>query len=242
MTNPERGPRRFATTRWSLVVAAGDSRSPDASSALATLCETYWFPVYAFIRRSGRSHDDARDLTQAFFARVLEKNYFKDAKAERGRFRSFLLSSVRHFLSNQLDWDRAQKRGGDQLHISIDADDGDQQYQHEPVEDETPERIYERRWALAAMGAAMTRLAARYEPGSRRELFERLKPFLTGDEPESYAALGAELGVSEGSLRVAVHRLRRQFATVLREAIAETVEAAGDVDEELRHLLAVVSR
>jgi len=242
MTAPEHGQRRFATTRWSLVVAAGDSRSPDARAALATLCETYWFPVYAFIRRSGRSHDDARDLTQAFFTRVLEKNYFKDAKAERGRFRSFLLSSVRHFLSNQLDWDHAQKRGGDQVHISIDADDGERQYQHEPVEDDTPERIYERRWALAALGAAMTRLASRYEPGSRRDLFERLKPFLTGDEPESYGALAAELSVSEGSLRVAVHRLRRQFATVLREAIAETVEADGDVDEELRHLLAVVSR
>lgn len=242
MTDQERGQRRFATTRWSLVVAAGDSRSPDARAALATLCETYWFPVYAFIRRSGRSHDDARDLTQAFFMRVLEKNYFKDARAERGRFRSFLLSSVRHFLANQLDWDHAQKRGGDQVHISIDANDGDRQYQCEPVEDDTPERIYERRWALAALGAAMARLSSRYEPGSRRDLFERLKPFLTGDEPESYAALGAELGVSEGSLRVAVHRLRRQFATVLREAIAETVEADGDVDEELRHLLAVVSR
>lgn len=234
--------RRFATTRWSLVVAAADSRSPDAGAALATLCETYWFPVYAFIRRSGRSHEDARDLTQAFFTRVLEKNYFKDAKAERGRFRSFLLSSVRHFLANQHDWDHAQKRGGDHAHISIDADDGDRQYQHEPIEDETPEYIYERGWALAALGSAMGRLASRYEPGSRRDLFERLKPFLTGDEPESYADLGADLKVSEGSLRVAVHRLRRQFATVLREAIAETVDRPDEVEEELRHLLAVVSR
>lgn len=238
----EGSPRRFSTTRWSLIVAAGDSRSPDAQSALATLCETYWFPVYAFIRRSGQSHDDARDLTQAFFMRVLEKNYFKDAKSERGRFRSFLLASVRHFLSNQRDWDRALKRGGGQTLLAIDVESGDQQYQHEPVEHETPDRIYERRWALAALAAAMARVAARYEHTGRSDLFARLKPYLTGDEPESYAALAAEAGVSEGSLRVAVHRLRRQFASSLREAIAETVENPGDVEEELRHLLAAVSR
>ena len=158
MTDPERGPCRFATTRWepgrrgwrfALARRAGSARH---ASAVA-----YWFPIYAFIRRSGHSHDDARDLTQAFFARVLERRiHFKDAKAERGRFRSFLLSSVRHFLANQLDWDRAQKRGGDQVHLSIDADDSDRQYQCEPVEDDTPERIYERRWALAALGTAMS--------------------------------------------------------------------------------------
>src|SRR6185295_16874802 len=196
--------RRFATTRWSLVVAAGDARSPDAESALATLCEAYWFPVYAFIRRSGSSEDAARDLTQAFFARVLEKNYFKDARQDRGRFRSFLLTSVRHFLSNERDA-------------------------------ETPEHTDEKRWALAGLAAAISRLETNYERSNKRAQFLRLKPFLTSDEPESYSALAAELGSTEGSLRVAVHRLRRQFGSSLRETIAETVATADDVDDEMRH-------
>jgi RNA polymerase sigma-70 factor (ECF subfamily) len=235
-------PRRFTTTRWSLVVAAGDAASPDAESALAALCEAYWFPVYAFIRRSGSSQDAARDLTQAFFTRVLEKNYFKDAREDRGRFRSFLLTSVRHFLSNQRDWDRAAKRGGGQPLLSIEVDDGERQYQREPVEHETPEHVYERRWAMTVLAAALNRVATRYQQGDKPKLFARLKPFLTGEEPESYAALSAELGMTDGALRVAVHRLRKQFVACLRDAIAETVTAPEDVEEELRHLLAVVSR
>jgi len=234
--------RRFATTRWSLVVAAGDARSPDAESALATLCEAYWFPVYAFIRRSGSSEDAARDLTQAFFARVLEKNYFKDARQDRGRFRSFLLTSVRHFLSNERDAERALKRGGGQTMLSLEVDDGERQYMREPVDAETPEHTYEKRWALAVLAAAISRLETNYERSNKRAQFLRLKPFLTGDEPESYSALAAELGSTEGSLRVAVHRLRRQFGSSLRETIAETVATADDVDDEMRHLLAVVSR
>jgi RNA polymerase sigma-70 factor (ECF subfamily) len=234
--------RRFMTTRWSLVVAAGDGRSPQAESALATLCEAYWFPVYAFIRRSGKSEDEARDLTQAFFARVIEKNYFKDAREDRGRFRSFLLTSVRHFLSNERDAERALKRGGGQTILSLDVDDGERQYLREPVDADTPEHVYERRWALAVLATAISRLDANYERSSKRAQFLRLKPFLTGDEPESYGALASELGVSDGSLRVAVHRLRRQFAASLRETIAETVATAEDVEDELRTLLAVVSR
>ena len=224
------------------MVAAADSKSPDAKSALASLCETYWFPVYAFIRRSGHPHEAAQDLTQGFFTKVLEKNYFKDAKKERGRFRSFLLTSVRHYLSNQRDWDNAAKRGGGAPHLSMEFDDGDRKYQIEPVEDETPERIYERRWALAALDAAITRVSGKYEGAGRRKLFDKLRPFLTGDDPQSYATLASDLKMTEGSLRVAVYRLRQQFAECLREVIGETVEEQEEVADELRHLMAVVSR
>ena len=236
------GSSRFATTRWSLVVAAGDRESPERGEALAVLCEAYWYPVYAFIRRTGRSTDDARDLTQAFFARVLEKNYFKDARQERGRFRAFLLTAVRHFLANEYDRATAQKRGGAQPHFPLEFDDGERRYVNEPADALTPEALYERRWALATLDAALARLRERYSGDARRRLFDHLRPFLTGDEPPSYATLAAGLEMTEGALRVAVHRLRQHFAASLRGVIGETVETADAVEDELRHLMAVVSR
>ncbi|HEY7475155.1 MAG TPA: hypothetical protein VH679_09110 [Vicinamibacterales bacterium] len=239
---PEPNQRRFATTRWTLVLATRRPGSPEAASAFAALCETYWFPVYAFIRRSGRSADDARDLTQAFFTRVLEKNYFRDAEQARGRFRTFLLASVRHFLANERDAEMALKRGGGIAHVPIEVDAEERRFHREPSEDLTPERLYERRWALAAIDAAMTRLASRYESSARRRLFDELRPLLTGDEPASYATLSSRLGATEGALRVAVHRLRRQFASSLRDVIAETVDDQQAVDDELRYLMAIVSR
>lgn len=234
--------RGFATTRWSLVLAAADSQSAAAQPALATLCETYWLPVYAYIRRDGASSDDARDLTQAFFAQVLEKRYFAAARQERGRFRSFLLAAVRHFLANQRDHDRAAKRGGGQRLVPLEFEEGERQYLREPIEHETPEHVYERRWALVVLNAAMDRLAASYDEDGRGEQFRRLKPFLTGDDPPSYAELARELRSSEGALRMAVHRLRQQFAASLADAVAETVERREDVDRELRHLRVVVGR
>ena len=234
--------RRFETTRWSLVLAVRDRESPDAAAALATLCETYWYPVYAFIRRSGRSSDDARDLTQAFFTRVLEKGYFGQARQERGRFRSFLLSSVRHFLANEHDWLHARKRGGDVPHLSLEVARGEDVYQIDPVDDATPERLYDQRWARTVLDAAMARIKRRYEKTGRADLWRRLLPYLTGDEPASYAALATETGATEGSLRVAVHRLRQQYAAALRDVIGETVETPDQVEDELRHLLASVGR
>jgi RNA polymerase sigma factor (sigma-70 family) len=234
---------RFQTTRWTLVLAVREGQqTPDAQAALSTLCETYWYPVYAFIRRSGKDGDAARDLTQAFFMRVLEKDYFGQARQERGRFRSFLLSSVRHFLSNQRDFEHAQKRGGGHAPLSLEFDDGERTYQIEPVDPDTPERLYERRWALAAIEAAIARVQKKYEESKKANLFARLRPFLTGDEPQSYAELAAAVGVTEGSLRVAVHRMRQQFAAALREIIADTVEGPDDVDDELRQLMKAVSR
>ena len=225
-----------------MVVAAGDTDSAAGGLALAELCETYWAPVYAFIRRTGRSGDEAKDLTQAFFTKLLEKNYVRDARQERGRFRSFLLTSVRHFLANQYDHAQTLKRGGQAVHVSIDVGQEDRQYQYEPVEHETPEHVYERQWALTVLAATWARLAHKFEGEKRRQVFEKLRPFLTGDEPASYGVLATELGMSEGALRVAVHRMRQQFGDCLRELIAETVEGPAEVADELRYLMALVSR
>ena len=236
------GHRRFATTRWSLILAARDPKSSEAASALSSLCEIYWFPVYAFVRRTGASVDDARDLTQAFFTRVLEKGAFKDARQERGRFRAFLLTSVRHFLANERDAARAQKRGGGLTHLPLEFDDGERRYQLEPADGLTPEHVYERRWALTVLDAALARVSEKHDDPDRRRVFTTLRPLLTGRDADSYATTAAELDMTEGAVRVAVHRLRRQFAASLREVIGETVDTPGDVDAELQHLLAVVSR
>jgi RNA polymerase sigma-70 factor (ECF subfamily) len=155
-----RGRHRFATTRWSLVIAAAGA-SPASSAALAELCDTYWYPAYAFVRRSGHSVDDAADLTQAFFTRMLEKQFLKDARPERGRFRSFLLASLRHFILNERDWKHARKRGGGITHVSLDFGEGEDRYQREPADDLTPERIFERRWTLDVLDQAMARTAAK---------------------------------------------------------------------------------
>jgi RNA polymerase sigma-70 factor (ECF subfamily) len=234
-------PRSFASTRWTLIVNAADAGSPRQDAALAALCETYWQPVYAFIRRSGRSPDDARDLTQMFFVRVLEKGFFKEADRSRGRFRSFLFASVRHFLANQHDWSVAKKRGGGAPILSLEFDDGERRYTLEPADTETPEDSYARSWAATVLESAMTRVARKYEESGRGDVFARLKPYLTGDEPESYAELAAG-GGNPGQLRVAVHRLRRDYGKALREVIADTVEKPEDVDEELKYLLEIVGR
>lgn len=239
---PHAGRSRFVTTRWSLVAAAGGVPSTEARAAFAALCETYWSPVYDFIRCTGHSSDDARDLTQAFFARVLEKQDFKTARAERGRFRSFLLAAVRHFVANQIDHDRAAKRGGDHVHLSIGPAAGDERGGvPDPACGESPEAVYERRWALATLDAAMTRLGNEYERRGRRQVFETLRGFLTDDGAGSAACADA-LGLTDGSIRVAVHRMRRRFGECLRDTLADTVDDPADVDRELEFLLTVVSR
>lgn len=238
--------RRFAPTRWSLVVAAGNSSSAEARAALAALCETYWSPVYDFVRHGEPSADDARDLTQAFFARVIEKGDFRNARRELGRFRTFLLTAVSHFLANHAEHDRAAKRGGGQVHVPIDAlansnAGEDRQHFSEPASGETPETIYERRWVLTALEAAMTRLERECSQQGRQRLFDQLRPFLTGDDA-SYAACAQALEITEGSVRVALHRLRRQFGQCLCETLAETAEDPAEVDQEFDYLLAVMSR
>jgi DNA-directed RNA polymerase specialized sigma24 family protein len=233
---------RFATTRWSLVIATREQGSPDAVAALATLCEAYWFPVYAFIRRSGRTQDAASDLTQSFFTRVLEKNYLEDADRDRGRFRTFLLASVNHFLANEAKAERALKRGGGAVHLSLETDGEERRFQYEPQDIDSPDRVYERRWAHAVLDHAMARLAAYYAESGRQEWFARLRPTITGDDSCPQAALALELGLTESALRVAIHRLRRRYADTLRDVIADTVDDPASVEDELHHLMAVVSR
>ena len=178
--------------------------------------------------------DDAADLTQAFFTRMLEKQFLKDARPERGRFRSFLLASLRHFILNERDWKHARKRGGGITHVSLDFGEGEDRYQREPADDLTPERIFERRWTLDVLDQAMARTADKYDASGRHDLFVRLKPHLTGDGPSSYADLAYAEGTTEVALRGAVHRLRRDYKSALRDTVSETVERPEDVDDELR--------
>jgi RNA polymerase sigma-70 factor (ECF subfamily) len=227
---------RFETTNWSLIVRARDGATTEARAALAGLCESYWPPVYAFIRGRGLSPSDAEDLTQAYFARFFEKDYLGDFRPEAGRFRTFLRASVAHFLANEWDRERAHKRGGGVPKVSLDAATAEERLRLEPVDRLTPEAIFERQWAATLLARALERLRQEHAAGGSADRFERLKPFLTGDG--EVAALARELGLAPASVRVAVHRLRQRFGAVLRDEVAQTVADAGDVDDEIRWMLA----
>lgn len=238
-----RGKAHFATTRWSLVLAAGADGSSAAHEALGALCETYWYPLYAFLRSRGSSVEDAQDLTQAFFARVLEKRVLLQADPARGRFRSFLLTSLKNFAANERDRDIAKKRGGGVPVVSLEFERAEGRFQMEPANNETPERMFDRRWALALLDRVLSRLKAETVPGGREAQFDRLKTYLTGDQPQlSYAQTAGDLGMSEGAVKVAVHRLRRHFRDVLRDEVAQTVSSPEEVEDELRHLWSAVGR
>ena len=234
---------RFATTRWSLVLAAGQQTSVRSTDAVASLCETYWYPVYAFIRRQGHDADAARDLTQEFFTRVIEKHYFRDADPARGRFRAFLLTSIRHFLSNERDRAHALKRGGRNPPISLNVETAEESYQLEGRDDLTPEKLFDARWATLLLDRSLTRLRDEYASSGRRALFDHLKGFLTGDsEDVPYIDAARTLDMTEGAVKVAVHRLRRRFRDALVKEISDTVSDPADIDAEIRHLLSAVSR
>jgi RNA polymerase sigma-70 factor (ECF subfamily) len=225
------------------VLRAGSADTKVGQEALATLCETYWYPVYAFIRRSGASPVDAEDLTQAYFARFLEKRFLDDVRPERGRFRSFLLVSVRNFLHNERDRERARKRGGGRPPLPLQGGEGEARYEREPVDSVTPEVLFEKAWVQAVLDRALGRLEAEANGDLREGRFARLRSFLTVDGPEAtYAEISREWGVGESAVRVAVHRLRRRFGALLREEVGRTVDQAGDVEKEIRHLLAVAGR
>jgi RNA polymerase sigma-70 factor (ECF subfamily) len=232
----------FATTHWSVVLKAGHSDTTQARDALAKLCQTYWYPLYAYVRRRGHSVHDAQDLTQAFFTRLLERHWVGDAKQERGRFRTFLLTAMSRFLSDEWDKLRAQKRGGGIPLLPLQLDTGETRYGNEPADNSTPEQYFERRWALTLLDTVLQRLRGEYEREGKGALFAALHPTLVGDrELQPYAKLTAVLDMQEGAVKVAVHRLRKRYRQLLREEIAKTMAESEDIDEELRHLFAVVA-
>ena len=232
----------FATTHWSVVLASAQGDSPQAAAALDQLCRTYWYPLYAFVRRQGHSPHDAEDLLQAFFARFLEKHYLDDVDRSRGRFRSFLLAALRHFLADEWDKAMADKRGGRVQTVSLDSQTAERRYWEEPASDLTPERLYEQRWACVLLERVMQRLEQDSAEAGKAHFFEALKPFLVGESRSvSYAELAAQLGVSEAALKMKVQRLRYRYQRLLREEIAHTVASPEEVEDEIHYLFRVLS-
>jgi len=232
----------FATTHWSVVLAAAHGDSTGAGAALSQICQSYWYPLYAYVRRRGHSPHDAQDLTQAFFLRLLERNWVEAADRERGRFRTFLLTALQRFLSDEWDKARAQKRGGDLVHVPLQLDSFETRYGHEPADTLTPEQTYERSWALTLLDTVLHRVQAEYERDGKGELFAALKTCLAGTGKSlPYAELAGPLGLNESAVKVIVHRLRQRYRQLLRAEIAHTVSGTADVDEELRQLFRVLA-
>lgn len=223
------------------MLQAGRDSSPDAQQALAVLCETYWYPLYAFARRRGVESNEAMDLTQAFFAKMLEKDYLRSADQERGRFRTFLLTMFKRFQANESDRKNAIKRGGGRQLLSINADEAEARYRLEPRDQTTPEQVFERRWAITLLDRVLRRLHDDYETSGKAALFEQCQPFLTGGSVQvSYAEIGRRLEMTEGAVKVAVHRLRNRYRDFLKEEVAQTLGEDGDIEEELAELLTAV--
>ncbi len=249
MNHPARDSRppfaqpRFQTTRWSIILSARDKDSPASDDALATLCQVYWYPLYAFVRRRGHSAHDAQDRTQAFFERLLEKDYLRSVAPANGRFRAFLVVAMKHFLANERDKERTLKRGGGALHLPLDSELAESRYGEEASEPMPADQIFERRWALTLLDRAMARLRSDYEKSGRIEEFQCLKTHLAADRGEvDYPQIVSRLGLNEGAARVALHRLRKRFRRLFREEIAETVSDPAEVDDEVRHVVSVLGR
>ena len=233
----------FVATRWSVVLAVKDKESPACAQALETLCRAYWYPLYAYARRRGHSVEDAQDLTQEFFARVLERDWLARADQAKGRFRTFLLTAMERFLANEWDKVRALKRGGGHRNVPIQLDTAETRYGVEPADTRTPEQAFEYRWALALLEQVVGQLEAEFRARGQAEMFATLKPCLVGDgASQPYAELAVKLGVEEGSVKVTVHRLRQRYRELLRAEIANTVDAPSEVDAEMRHLFHVLAR
>jgi len=236
------GAGQFATTHWSVILAAGDSASTQHEPALDTLCQTYWFPLYAYLRRRGYDTHQAEDYTQGFFAGILERKGLQRADPKYGKFRSFLLASLKNFLADEWDRARAQKRGGDKNVISLDFDAAASRYDLEPADRLSPEKLFERSWALTVLTRAMDRLKAESVASDKQRLFDRLKVYLAAEKDAvSYRDVAGELNMTEGAVKVAVHRLRRRYRELVRDEIAQTVTTEAQVDEEIRDLFAALA-
>ena len=235
------GRKGFTTTSWSLIAAAAETGNPARPEAIASLCQAYWNPVYAYLRRRGHDADQAQDLTQGFFSEILARKFFKDARHERGRFRSFLLTALKYYLSHERDRSAAAKRGGGKPDLRLDFSTAETQYRIEPAYAATPELIFEKRWAHTVLDAALARLREELNGSADPQRSLRLMSLLTGDPAgHSYRQVGAELGMNEGAVKVAVHRMRHRFGERLREEVAHTVCETRTVDEEIRYLFALI--
>jgi RNA polymerase sigma-70 factor (ECF subfamily) len=231
----------FSATHWSIVLAAGQGDLAGATAALERLCHLYWYPIYAFVRRRGAGQHEAEDLTQAFFAFLLEKESLKKVDRTKGKFRTFLLAALTNFLANEWDKRQTLKRGGQRAIVSLD-ETAEGLYLREPVESLTPEKLFERRWASALIEQVLARLKQEYGAGGKADLFAKLEPALTGETAAGvYAEWAAALGMSEGAVKVALHRLRRRFGEVLRSEIAHTVSSPEEIDDEIRQLFAAIA-
>lgn len=232
---------RFATTRWTVVLQAGHRSSPESTRALEELCRTYWFPLYAYVRRTGRSREDAEDLTQSFLSEFLRSPALEGLAAERGRFRAYLLACLKHFLANAWDHAQRQKRGGGVVHLSLDWEDADERFHQLPPDNATPEAAFDREWALSLLGTVIEKLQSEADAQGRSAFFGYAKRFLTvGTDPSSYAELAASAGIEEGAFRVAVHRLRKRYREMLRAEITETLSDPRFAEDEFRSLLAAL--
>jgi RNA polymerase sigma factor (sigma-70 family) len=228
---------RFATTRWSVVLAAGDSAAPKHEQALNTLCRTYWFPLYAYLRRKGHDASAAADHTQAFFAQLLDKKYLSQVQPEPGKFRSFMLIALKRFVANQYKHARAQKRGGDRKILSLDYDQAENRYALEPATDLSPEKLFEKSWALTVLTRTMERLETELAEKNRQKLFEHLKAYVIAEPGDvAYHDLTDRLDMTEGAIRVAVHRLRKRCKEILRDEVAQTVATPEEIEEEISSL------
>jgi RNA polymerase sigma-70 factor (ECF subfamily) len=217
--------------------AARGSASSQAADALAELCRVYWYPLYAYLRRGGSSPHDAEDLTQGFFAHLLARRFLDHVDREKGKFRSFLLASLKNYLADQRDRDHAQKRGGGATPVALDSLAAESRYRLEPADNLTPDRLYEKQWALSLLTQVLARLQAEMDGEGKNELFEALKGVLTGDRSDAYAAVAEKLGTTEGAIKTAAHRLRRRYREILREEISHTVATPGEIEDEIRYLL-----
>ncbi len=236
-----RSEHRFATTHWSVVLEASRNLTPQSAEALERLCCTYWHPIYAYVRRRGHPAEDAQDLTQEFFAEHLERDFLSHVDPAKGKFRSFLLASLNHFLNKTRTRAKAVKRGGQHLFISLDDPACEKRYLSEPATDLSPEDIFEQRWALAVFDQALIRLRKEFVAAGKTGPFDALKVFLAAENRDGdYATVGAELGMTPNAVAVAVHRLRRRYRDMVREEVAHTVATLEEIDEELRHLFAVI--
>lgn len=237
--SPHSSQGRFATTQWTMVLAAGKGESSQAEKALAALCQTYWYPLYAYIRRRGHSATEAEDLTQEYFFRLIEKEYLSSVEREKGRFRSFLLASLKHFLANEWDRAKAAKRGGGHPPLPLDVQTAETRYQREPATELTPDKLFDRQWVIALLSRVLERLRAEYAACGQTTPYEQLKPYLTMDQTAvSYPEAAARLKTTEGAVKTAVYRLRKRYRDFLRAEIAQTVSSPDQVEEEIQHLFA----